>query len=591
MASFLTPTAEYGQFAKRYYESADEMAKQRREEERLALLARQQAASERESTSRIKLAETQESRAAAAFTEQQRKAAALRAAMKESIPAEPTSIVRGPAAAGGIPGLRVPAERAAGPLPSVPGVSVTPPSAPSGGLAPPPYRLGGPKPEDVSTEVTPTARAGLPAFGAPLAASGATGLPRPSFDFPVVDTEAPPYQQYQARSARAVKIDEALSAVANKLSLIAFPRVAPSGPQKKELAAAQAKAKTVMAWANSSQARETLSKNPSVIEELYNDPIGFYDRTVARSPTPAEDEAALTAEAAAVAGVTPQAPSAAEEVAATPSDQPVQVADVGRRLYTLEKAQVARARKELSAQRKEVVRMMKQAQAVEDLTAFNNARLLLLKIDGQIEDKNRVDQLLTFRDSTGTKTLEPLAKQLNELTDGRVEIEALEDGTFNLYDNGTDSETPFTPKPLTREELWNQLDLAFNNDRIAKEQAAITAQAEAQAKLSEEYAKAMGKGEAERELNKRYPQADYIQDEDPETKTPIYFDRNRNYPPMRLITEPVIVNGKPVVDPRTNQPQMQSRFEEIPMPGLGVRPGMELPPGTYRNKFGVIQQK
>ena len=459
MAEFPTPTARYGGITESFQAGQSAAQKLRLDEEEALRRAREQAVREQESAARIGLLQAQESRQAAAFAEQQKRAAALRAAMSESIPEEPTSIVRGPAAAGGIPGLRVPARRSEEP-PSVPGISVAPPSAPSGGITPPMYLGAG--------DVTP------PTGG---------------------------FSSTEAARAALLREQQALSTPA-------------------KIGAAVRYLPTLGAAVASDIARPIVSPIAATGAEFLS---GLRGAPAPSVPTPAEDEAALTAEAAA-AGLTPPAPSAAEEVARTPVDKPVEVADVGRRLYTLEKAQVARARKELSAQRKEVVRAMKLAQAAEDITAYNNARLLLLKIDGQIEDKNRVDQLLTFRDSTGTKTLEPLAKQLNELTDGRVEIEALEDGTFNLYDNGTDSEIPFTPKPLTREELWNQLDLAFNNDRIAKEQAAITAQAEAQAKLSEEYAKAMGKGEAERQLDRKYPQADYAEGKTTGGTT-FYYDR------------------------------------------------------------------
>lgn len=546
MASFLTPTAEYGQFAKRYYESADEMAKQRREQERLALLARQQAASEKESAARIGLLQAQESRQAAAFAEQQKKAAALRAAMSESIPEEPTSIVRGPAAASGTPGLRVPARRGE-PIPGM-------------------MRLGGPTPEDLITG-SPGTQSGAYRgrdFYMPsptdIPVSGAVGTP----SGPSARPPTPPAGLFpQTEAARAALLKEQ--------RYMTLPA---------KIGAAARYIPTLGAAAASDIAESVISPVAPVVSEFW---AGLRGTPSISTPTPA----AVEGEAA---GVTPPAPSAAEEVARTPVDKPVEVADVGRRLYTLEKAQVARARKELSAQRKEVVRMMKQAQAVEDLTAFNNARLLLLKIDGQIEDKNRVDQLLSFRDSTGTKTLEPLAKQLNELTQGRVEIEALEDGTFNLYDNGTDPDTPFTPKPLTREELWNQLDLAFNNDRIAKEQAAIAAQAEAQAKLSEEYAKAMGKGEAERQLNQKYPQADYVSstiEAEGVGRIPAYVDRTGRNPPFAIMPEPVIIDGKPVLDPLTKQPRMRLVPKEIPMPRGGAVLGA-VPPGTVMNPNGIL---
>ena len=537
MASFLTPTAEYGQFAKQYYAGLDAAQQARLKEEEAQRAARDQALREQVTAENIRLGKSQEGRAAAqenrqaaAFAEQQRRDAALRATLNQQIPAEPTMLVPQTSAAGTLPGLRtqvapaapttVPTERPAGirylggPQPTeTPLPSFVSPNMMRAGLG------------DVTPPETSTLSKLFPSTGAMYSSymqdvqRGTSGMPY---------TTAIPYVLGRA-------VQQTPGAIGAVLSDIAQPITIPAGAFLQGLTGPSAPATT----------------------------------------TPAQDEVEERARAA-QAGVALPAQSAATTIASTPSNQPVANPDAGNRLYALEIAQVARARKELQAQRKEVVRYIEQARAAQDLTAFNNARLTLMKIDNQIEDKNRVDALIRFRDSKGTKTLEPLAQMLNEVTYGRVEIEPLADGTFNLYDNATDPNTPFTTKPLKRDELWYQLDLAFNDDRIAKEQAAIAAQTEARATYTSEFSKAAAKELAAAQVRQQYPQANYKVAKDSEGQD-VVVPEDPRFPAFRFVTvEDTDFRGRPKLD-ATGRPMTRVDVQEIPLPN--VRAGSSIIPG------------
>lgn len=537
MADFLTPTAEYGQFVKTYYEGRDAAQAARLKEEEAARQARDQALREQVTAENLRIAKAQEGRQAQAFTEQQRKAAALRAAMSTSAPAEPTSLIATPTRGSALPGLRAPAP------------------APAATPAPGRMNLGA------------TTDAPLPSFVPP-------GMMRAG-----LGDVTPPATSPSASTAETL-----------------FPET--SAMYSKYMQSVRENAPESYATAIPYVLGRAISQTPGALKAVASDisrpitvPAGAFLEGL-RGPTEmsnaeraAQDQA--TEEAlAAQAGVKIPTASATDTIARTPVDQPVPGTDAGNRLYALEVAQVARARKELQAQRKEVVRFMGQARAAQDLTAFNNARLTLMKIDSQIEDKNRVDALIRFRDSKGTKTLEPLAKMLNEVTDGRVEIEPLEDGTFNLYDNATDPNTPFTTKPLKRDELWYQLDLAFNNDRIAKEQAAIAAQAETQATYSSEYAKAAAKELATAQVRQQYPQANYKIAKDADGQD-IVVSEDPRFPAFKFVAVPDLdFQGNPKLD-ASGRPMTKTGVQQIPVPnaplGASVAPNW----GGSRSSGGI----